>query len=212
MRAYLAIGTVRDVDHAPQRVEDHRDHHAEEEQQERVVQQLLHPGHGALASWSFRAHRVSPWAARQDGRQCAEILRFRCEAGLEPVQDWRKWQAHALDDDQNDGLIGGASIRAMDQSHAAGHALGDSAWRAGRRRSAFVPARALGCAALVLAVTSLSAFIRLSKAGLSCADWPRCYAQGCASCSRAGLPRPARTRLRRRALVHRSLRAPRCCS
>lgn len=33
------------------------------------------------------------------------------------------------------------------------------------------------CAALVLAVTSLSAYLRLAKAGLGCADWPACYAQ-----------------------------------
>jgi heme a synthase len=34
------------------------------------------------------------------------------------------------------------------------------------------------CAVMVLAVTSLSAYIRLSKAGLGCADWPQCYGQG----------------------------------
>ncbi len=33
------------------------------------------------------------------------------------------------------------------------------------------------CAAVVLAVTSLSAFIRQSRAGLGCADWPACYGQ-----------------------------------
>jgi heme a synthase len=33
------------------------------------------------------------------------------------------------------------------------------------------------CAALVLAVTSLSAFMRLTHAGLGCADWPQCYGQ-----------------------------------
>ena len=33
------------------------------------------------------------------------------------------------------------------------------------------------CAVLVLAVTSLSAFIRLSKAGLGCSPWPQCYMQ-----------------------------------
>lgn len=33
------------------------------------------------------------------------------------------------------------------------------------------------CAALVLAITSLSAFIRLSRAGLGCDPWPQCYAQ-----------------------------------
>ena len=37
---------------------------------------------------------------------------------------------------------------------------------------------ALLCAALVLAITSLSAFIRLSKAGLGCEPWPQCYGQG----------------------------------
>ena len=31
------------------------------------------------------------------------------------------------------------------------------------------------CAVLVLAVTSLSAFIRLSKAGLGCSPWPQCH-------------------------------------
>src|SRR5512140_1741222 len=33
------------------------------------------------------------------------------------------------------------------------------------------------CAALVLAITSLSAFIRLSRAGLGCEPWPQCYGQ-----------------------------------
>jgi heme a synthase len=36
---------------------------------------------------------------------------------------------------------------------------------------------AWACAALVLAITSLSAFIRLSGAGLGCEPWPECYAQ-----------------------------------
>lgn len=46
------------------------------------------------------------------------------------------------------------------------------------RRLAFVRRMALLCAVLVLLITSLSAFIRLSKAGLSCAEWPACYGQG----------------------------------
>jgi heme a synthase len=33
------------------------------------------------------------------------------------------------------------------------------------------------CVAMVLAVTSLSAYLRLSKAGLGCAEWPSCYGQ-----------------------------------
>lgn len=43
------------------------------------------------------------------------------------------------------------------------------------RRRVLLRRLALLCAALVLAITSLSAFIRLSRAGLSCADWPQCY-------------------------------------
>lgn len=37
---------------------------------------------------------------------------------------------------------------------------------------------ALLCTVLVLVITSLSAYIRLSRAGLSCADWPQCYGEG----------------------------------
>jgi cytochrome c oxidase assembly protein subunit 15 len=54
----------------------------------------------------------------------------------------------------------------------AGHAMS----RFDRRR--FLLARvAWLCAVTVLAVTTLSAFIRLSNAGLGCADWPQCYGQ-----------------------------------
>lgn len=42
------------------------------------------------------------------------------------------------------------------------------------RRSS-VRRMALLCFALVLTVTTLSAFMRLSAAGLGCADWPHCY-------------------------------------
>ena len=38
-------------------------------------------------------------------------------------------------------------------------------------------AMAIACAVLVLAITSLSAFIRLSRAGLGCEPWPQCQAQ-----------------------------------
>ena len=43
------------------------------------------------------------------------------------------------------------------------------------RRSGVLRRFAALCAVLVLAITSLSAFIRLSGAGLGCADWPACY-------------------------------------
>jgi cytochrome c oxidase assembly protein subunit 15 len=36
---------------------------------------------------------------------------------------------------------------------------------------------ALACAVLVLAITSLSAFLRLSVSGLGCEPWPQCYGQ-----------------------------------
>ena len=45
------------------------------------------------------------------------------------------------------------------------------------RRFMLLRRMALLCAVLVLAVTSLSATIRLSKAGLGCEDWPQCYGQ-----------------------------------
>ena len=43
------------------------------------------------------------------------------------------------------------------------------------RRGRLLRRMALLCLLLVLVITSLSAFIRLSKAGLGCADWPACY-------------------------------------
>ena len=43
------------------------------------------------------------------------------------------------------------------------------------RRQAWLRRMALLCAAMVFAITSLSAFIRLSQAGLGCSDWPQCY-------------------------------------
>lgn len=44
-----------------------------------------------------------------------------------------------------------------------------------QRRHAWLRHLALLCTVVVLAVTSLSAFIRLSNAGLGCSDWPQCY-------------------------------------
>ena len=48
---------------------------------------------------------------------------------------------------------------------------------------------AWACAVLVLAITSLSAYIRLSGAGLGCEPWPQCYGDAW-SAARAGLPAP----------------------
>lgn len=44
-------------------------------------------------------------------------------------------------------------------------------------RLALLRRLAMACALAVLAVTSLSAYMRLSKAGLGCSDWPACYGQ-----------------------------------
>lgn len=44
-------------------------------------------------------------------------------------------------------------------------------------RLVFLRRIALLCAIVVLSVTSLSAYLRLTKAGLGCADWPQCYGQ-----------------------------------
>ena len=45
------------------------------------------------------------------------------------------------------------------------------------RRIALLRRMAWLCAALVLAITSLSAFLRLSKSGNGCEPWPQCYGQ-----------------------------------
>ena len=44
-----------------------------------------------------------------------------------------------------------------------------------QRRHLWLRRLALVAAALVLGITSLSAFIRLSNAGLGCSEWPQCY-------------------------------------
>ena len=45
------------------------------------------------------------------------------------------------------------------------------------RRRLLLQRMAWVCAVMVLAITSLSAFLRLSKYGLDCDPWPQCYAQ-----------------------------------
>lgn len=45
------------------------------------------------------------------------------------------------------------------------------------RRMTLLRTMAIACAVLVLAITSLSAFIRLSRAGLGCEPWPQCQAR-----------------------------------
>jgi heme a synthase len=44
------------------------------------------------------------------------------------------------------------------------------------------------CAVLVFAITSLSAFIRLSKTGVGCDPWPQCYAQAAQSAQQGQPP------------------------
>jgi len=56
-----------------------------------------------------------------------------------------------------------------------------------QRRVALLHRLAWICAVLVLAITSLSAFVRLSKAGVGCEPWPQCQAQRTASVA-AGMP------------------------
>lgn len=56
------------------------------------------------------------------------------------------------------------------------------------RRLVFLRRVALLCAVMVLAVTSLSAYIRLSKAGLGCAEWPQCYGQSLRQLQRGVAP------------------------
>jgi cytochrome c oxidase assembly protein subunit 15 len=55
------------------------------------------------------------------------------------------------------------------------------------RRIALLHRMALLCAALVLTITSLSAFMRLSKAGLGCQPWPQCYGQSLRELQQGGI-------------------------
>lgn len=45
------------------------------------------------------------------------------------------------------------------------------------RRLVLLKQMATACAVLVLAITSISAYIRLSNAGLGCSQWPQCYGE-----------------------------------
>lgn len=56
-----------------------------------------------------------------------------------------------------------------------------------QRRLRLLQRLAWACAALMLATISLSAFMRLSQAGLGCADWPACYAQQYANAAGHGV-------------------------
>lgn len=72
------------------------------------------------------------------------------------------------------------------------------------RRVMLLRRMALLCAALVLAVTSLSATIRLDKAGLGCEDWPQCYGQALRDAQRgAGAASPDSQGTAAARLVHR---------
>jgi cytochrome c oxidase assembly protein subunit 15 len=51
---------------------------------------------------------------------------------------------------------------------------------------------AWACGGLVLAITTLSAFLRLSHAGLDCTPWPACYAHASGAATEGGLVGTAR--------------------
>ena len=59
------------------------------------------------------------------------------------------------------------------------------------RRITLLRSMAIACAVLVLAITSLSAFIRLSRAGLGCEPWPQCQAQLLREAKQGVAPAPA---------------------
>lgn len=59
-----------------------------------------------------------------------------------------------------------------------------------KRRRPSLRTLAIACAVLVLAITSLSAFIRLSRAGLGCEPWPQCYGQHSRAAADGTLPPP----------------------
>lgn len=75
-----------------------------------------------------------------------------------------------------------------------------------QRRYAFLRRLALLCTVLVLLVTSLSAFIRLSQAGLGCDDWPQCYGSRLRDLQQGRVaPEETSSAIRAARLVHRVL-------
>ena len=61
---------------------------------------------------------------------------------------------------------------------------------------------ALACAVLVLAITSLSAFLRLSASGLGCEPWPQCYGQSLRD-RQQGVAAPATSLVTAARIAHR---------
>jgi len=54
------------------------------------------------------------------------------------------------------------------------------------RRLVLLKRMATLCALLILAITSISAYLRLANAGLGCADWPQCYGQNLRQAQQGG--------------------------
>ena len=71
------------------------------------------------------------------------------------------------------------------------------------RRQVLLSRMAWVCAVLVLLITSLSAFIRLSKAGLGCEPWPQCYGQVLRAQQQGAAPAEADTATATARLAHR---------
>ena len=70
----LGHGQGEDVDHAPEGVEHHRDHHTKEQQQEGVVQELLHEGNVAVFLLVGVTFLCAPWVQHQRGHIGIEAL------------------------------------------------------------------------------------------------------------------------------------------
>jgi cytochrome c oxidase assembly protein subunit 15 len=109
----------------------------------------------------------------------AWILLRQCPSSLEPVQEcgllWRAIDGRGLCRSYDEPL----HAARIDAAHAMSRV---------ERRLFLLQRLAWLCVATVLAVTSLSAFIRLSNTGLGCAPWPQCYGErGMRAASAAGV-------------------------
>lgn len=71
------------------------------------------------------------------------------------------------------------------------------------KRLALLHRMAWICAVFVLVITSLSAFLRLSKAGLGCEPWPQCYGQELRAQQQGAEPAQADTATAAARLAHR---------
>ena len=101
--------------------------------------------------------------------RCCGCREFCCAARRADLNHFKERPEH--------GSIPGAGRASAGAAHYHAAPTCPKALHPPDRRWLLLRRMAWLCTVLMLATISLSAFMRLSQAGLGCADWPACYAQ-----------------------------------